>query len=282
MKKTFFLIFSVLLPIMACAQAKVQTKQYILNDLPQKTMKVILTGDEMFDAAIRNDIQDIWHICPYEFCDSEEFETLKKSDDYYFMALSATKYGSELTPGIKSLTIFKGRDTAGEGFDGLYKVIGIPVCPAQNTEYREVAMLPAFIHVLQENIRKIMKRPINLGNGAMVTASMRKGKWNKEILVSRSDASFPLGTSVEAIYRHDNVHFVNDEDIEKAVSERSAGKFVCYCVAPSEPEKGSVSYTMLFDSESYELLYIKSHVITAKSPKGVLKNELALFIKRNR
>lgn len=281
MKKSILLTLAIVLPLLASAQAKVKTKQYILADFPEKTLKVVLTENEMFNEALKVDIEETWHISPYEFCNKEEFEKIKKSEEYYFLALTDTKVGKASEPSYRSLTIFKGREQAADGYNGLYKVVSLPFCDAKKMDGRENAILPAMVSVLQNEILNIMKRPINLGSGVVVTPSIIKGKWGRKILVDKDDLSFEMGFSLESTYKQENIHMVESEEIAKAIAERTEGTMVCYCILPAKSARTGICYVMLFDAESYDLVYMKSHNIDSKTPRGILQSEMRYFINCN-
>ena len=85
MKKTIILIISIILPLMASAQAQINTKKVKISDFTQKVTKVVLNGNDFFDITFQEEITARWRISPYEFCTLEEFEQLKGNDNYYFL-----------------------------------------------------------------------------------------------------------------------------------------------------------------------------------------------------
>lgn len=281
MKKSILLTLAVVLPLLSFGQAKVKTKQYILSDFPEKTLKVVLTGNELFDEAVKVDIEETWHISPYEFCNYEEFNKTKKSEEFYFLVLTDTKIGKSEETAYRSLTIFKGRETAENGYEGLYKVVSLPFCEARKMDGRETAILPAMISVLQNEIQKIMKRPINLGSGVVVTPSIIKGKWNRNVLVDREDLSFEMGFSLESTYKQEGIYIVDSSEIAEAIAERKEGTIVCYTILPAKSDRDGICHTMLFDAESYELIYLDSHKVSTKTPRGILQSEMRYFITCN-
>ncbi len=282
MKKVLLSSACIFITILACAQAKIQTKQYVLNDFPEKTLKVLLTGNEIFDSALRANIQEIWHISPFEFCEREEFASLKRNDEYYFLVLTDTKSNADRKQGIRYLSVLKGKDTATDGVNGMYRVINIPFCAAGSKSGREAIVMGPMIAALQTGIEKMMKRPINLVDGVMAEPFVGKGKWNRKILVEKSDLSYNVGGSLEAIYKVENIYLVDDIAMAEAVDERSGDKIICYAIIPAHITKGSVSYTMLFKADTYELIYMKSHTISSKTPAGILQDEMREFISRNK
>lgn len=281
MKRSLLTILALSICLLSSAQAKVQTKQYILSDFQEKTMKVVLTEDEMLDAALRESMQQTWHFSPYEFCSPQEFEQVKALEDYYFLTLTDTKFGSEPQAGIRSFVVFKGKEGAKEGLDGLYKVVGIPFCGAAEISPAQISVLPVYICVLQDEIQKITKRAINLGNGVQVAPDLFKGKWDKTILVQKEDLSFDLGFSMEETYKRENILFVDQQEIDDAIQQGREKTLVAYVVKSANDGKSAVSYTLLFNTEDHSLVYLNRHKVNEKAPMGLLQSELRYFISRN-
>lgn len=279
MKKIIVSVFISLMPLFAMAQAKIQTKQYIISDLPEKSMKVVLSGNEMVDATLREHMNELWRLGPFEFCDQAEFEQIKKSPDYYFLAIPDVRQMDEAEAGIRSIILYKGKETATEGFSGMYKVCSIPYAAADGSDGKEMEFFPILLDIFQKEIQKMMKRPVNFST--TVPAEIRTGKWKSTIYIAEDDLAFEAGNSLKAVYAHENIHVVEPDVALHAASQHGKGTFVCYVVAPFFPKEGAVSYTMLIDVSENKLVYIQSHRITEKDPRGVLQKEIKSFISKN-
>lgn len=281
MKRVILVVLSALIALTAPAQAKLQTKKYIVSDFPQKTMKVIMTGDEMTDAALRSSMEEIWHLGSYEFCDMADFEASRQSDDFYFLLLTTVKDNNEESEGIKFFNIYKGKKNSGTGTEGLYKVTGIPYCPGSGCKGNEVAFLPPIIQSLHFNVERIIKRTFNVGTVVSPNDKDSKDKWASDLLVDKSDLGFELGFSMNSIYEHDGIYCVEAEQIATALSERQ-DKLVCLRVESSDAQKKGTAYTMVFDAASYDMLYIKSHNISPVKGQGIQQDEIRTFMSRKK
>ena len=71
------------------AQGKVTTRKHLFSDFSDKITKVVMSGNEMLDGALRQEVVDLWTASPFEFCSMAEYESLKKSDTYYFLLMTA-------------------------------------------------------------------------------------------------------------------------------------------------------------------------------------------------
>lgn len=84
---------ALLIPLLCSGQAKVFTKKARIADFPAKTTKVVLSGDEMMDLSLRNEISCRWRISPYEFCSEEQYRKQKTDPKLYFLRLEKNKDG---------------------------------------------------------------------------------------------------------------------------------------------------------------------------------------------
>ena len=112
MKKIFAIIISLLLPILAWGQAQINTKKVKLGDFTQKVTKVVLSGNEFMDSALKDEVTARWRISPYEFCTLEEFSSMKTSGDYYFLIITNGQFKKDSSPTIQFLTLVKGGEGA--------------------------------------------------------------------------------------------------------------------------------------------------------------------------
>ena len=278
MKKFLLFAFFAILPFAAHAQGQIKTKSFIISDFREKTMKVVMTGNEMLDASLKDNLLKVWNISPYETCSQEEFERTKSDPNLYFMAVCDSKFKSETSAGIKMIAIYKGTTGASEGFEGMFKVVRIPFCSSDDPDGRELVFLPALLTIMQAEVERIMDRTINIGSDVTVKPKNIIKTWSQQIDISRGDLDFTPGSSLSAIYRHDNIFIHDDDTPERLLSNREQGHLIGYVVAPSIPVKGSHCYTMLIDSSTWELFYIIRHKLSGNGTKGFSQVELRSFI----
>lgn len=278
MKKLIALVFSISLCAALCAQGRIETKKFKISDLPEKTMKVVLTGNDFFDATFKDEIQQVWHISPYEFCTMEEFETLKKSDKYYFLMLTEDKYKKDVSAGIRSLTLFKGDPAAAANVQGLYEVVTIPFCSVGEVGAKAIAFMPALLTIFQEQVSKCMDREFNVGSSVSAGIAKSLRKWNERAVIDAEDFAFPVGVSIKAIYKEENIDILDARGVADCISERTPGCLAGYVVAPPAGHSATVCYTMLINAATWELYYIKQHKISSKAPAGFDQKDVDAII----
>lgn len=278
MKKIILFALCMILPLLTNAQGQIKTKSFIVSDFKEKTMKVVMTGNDMLDAALKDNLLKVWHISPYETCSTEEFERTKSDPNLYFMVICDSKSSQEASAGIKMIAIFKGSSKAVEGLDGLFKVVRIPFCSSENPDGSEIMFLPAMLTIIQSEVERIMDRTINIGSNVTVKPRNAIKIWKQQVDISYKDLDFTPSSSLTAIYKHDNIVLHDDDTPERLIANREQGHLVGYVVAPTVPSKGSHSYTMLIDSSSWELFYIMRHRLSGNGAKGFSQMELRSFI----
>ena len=76
---------ALMIPSDLFGQAQIYTRKEKLKDMTAKTAKVVLTGDEIFDEALKQAVTTSWTLSPYEFCSNEEFQKIKTDSKFYFL-----------------------------------------------------------------------------------------------------------------------------------------------------------------------------------------------------
>lgn len=260
------------------AQGEIQTRQYVLNDFVSKTMMVVMTPDELLNSEIKSSIQEIWHASPYEFCSREDFERLKKDDEYYFLTLSETHLPAGST-GVMSFSIFKGRDTASEGTKGLYKVCSMPFCKVGPCGENEILFLTPALYALQDNIERILRKALNFGYTVVPVQHPTLGHEDRMIVVDRSSLAFTMTPEQEASFAANGVIFTDDPANVVSGGLGSLNIAACHVISPNAATKGAMGFTMLFDMNTYELLYIKPRKVAKGAKDGLQLQELDAIAK---
>ena len=118
--------------MVAAAQAQITTKKIKISDFPEKTTKVVLTGNALYDAVLKEEIATRWRIAPYEFCTLQEFNELKGKNNYYFLVTTKGQFKTESEPGLQFLTLVKGGEEAENGINEMLEIVSLPIASAEN------------------------------------------------------------------------------------------------------------------------------------------------------
>lgn len=265
-------IAGLLLTTDALGQAQITTRREKLKDFTSKTTKVVLTGDEFLDEAVKESVAATWTVSPYEFCSNEEFQNLKGNADFYFLMVVKGQFRRESEPGIDMLTLVKGGEGADKSINDMFEVVSFPLRSTEDPSGREFVLLPAFLKIIQEHTTSLtdteMKAYSNIG--AKDTKKLRI----KRIFFWAEDFAPQVDEQTKRSLDDDILIKEDEDEVDEIFSEGTFNTVVSYVVAPSEPVNGSICYKMLIGSDNHELYYFKKHKITAKSGKGFLSSDI--------
>lgn len=276
MKKIVCAVLALLLCLTAWSQGKVTTRKYILSDFTDKLTLVVLTGNEILDSGIRQEVVGRWRASAFEFCTLEQFEQQKTSPDHYFLMAAESRFKGEENPGITFLTLVKGGPEAGEGISSMTEVISLPLVAAMGGSGRELVYLGALVQGIQDFTLSAMeseKTAYSMESWFNQNYA-REGKM-KQIYLVKDDLSETVTPAQQARYLDEDIHLCEDADADQAYQDGRFQTLVSYVVAPVFPQNGaSYCYKMLFDAESHSLYYIHRHKITEKSGEGFTADDL--------
>ncbi len=264
-------IAGLLLTTDVLGQVQITTRREKLKDFTSKTTKVVLTGDEFLDEALKESVAATWTVTPYEFCSNDEFQKLKSNDSFYFLMVVKGQFRRESEPGIDMLTLVKGGEESAD-INDMFEVVSFPLRPTEDPSGREFVMLPAFLKIIQEHTISLTDTEMKAYSsiGAKDTRKLRIKRiffWSEDI-APQVDEQTKRSLDEDILIKDD------EDEVDEIFSEGTFNTVVSYVVAPSEPVNGSICYKMLIGSDNHELYYFKKHKITAKSGKGFLSADI--------
>ena len=274
MKKILFIIAAALMPVLASAQAQINTKKVQIADFTEKATKVVLTGNMFYDGSLQDEIVARWKVSPYEFCTLEEFEQLKGSEDYYFLLTTKGQFKRESEPGLMFLTLVKGGKKAAGGIDDMLEVVSLPISSAEDPSGRETIFLPAFIDIIQnyavEATETDVSGYVGLSNYSLNLAETK----GMTVVFSEDDLSSEINDQIRE-ESFDGMMGITDEDsADRNMYESSDRVAVSYLAVPTDAAVGSYCYKMLIDNQTHKLYYYKKHRITKKTGAGFLAEDI--------
>ncbi len=274
MKKIIILITAVMMPLLAGAQAQINTKKVKVGDFTEKVTKVVLNGNGFYDTVIRDEIVSRWRISPYEFCTLEEFESLKGNDQYYFLMLTQGQFRKETEPGIQFLTLVKGGEGAEKGIGNMLEVVSIPFSAVQFPSGRELIFLPALLDLMQEHTLASMEKDLSAYGGLSNYTPNISRSGDMTIVFSEDDLYHTVNETMINRKFDDKMIITDEEGADQHMLDNSEGTLVSYVVVPTDPVPGSYCYKMLIDAETHKLYYYKKHRITRNTGAGFLPADI--------
>ena len=252
------------------AQGKVTTRKHLFADFTDKITKVVMSGNDLLDGALRQEVVDLWTVSPFEFCSPAEYESLKKSDAWYFLLVTAGQAKGEEEPMVRFLTLEKGGAESGDNIALRTEVISLPLCPVEGGSGRELVFLPALVKGVQDfageamNSEKTAYSGMNWFNGNFD----RKGGI-KRIYLAREDISESVSEKDRSKYLDEDMILCDEDEADKAYTDRTYNTLVSYTVSA-----GTWSYKMLVEAGTDTVYYIRKHRIGAKNAPGFLAEDL--------
>ena len=252
------------------AQGKVTTRKHLFADFTDKITKVVMSGNDLLDGALRQEVVDLWTVSPFEFCSPAEYESLKKSDAWYFLLVTAGQAKGEEEPMVRFLTLEKGGAESGDNVALRTEVISLPLCPVKSGSGRELVFLPALVKGVQDfaveamNSEKTAYSGMNWFNGNFD----RKGGI-KRIYLAREDISESVSEKDRSKYLDEDMILCDEDEADKAYTDRTYNTLVSYTVSA-----GTWSYKMLVEAGTDTVYYIRRHRIGAKNAPGFLAEDL--------
>ena len=253
-------------------QAQIYTRREKLKDITAKTTKIVLTGDEILDEALKESAAQAWTMSPYEFCTNEEFQKIKASDKYYFLLVVKGQQRKESEPGIDLLTFVKGGEGASKSIDDMLEVVTFPLRSASEPSGREFVMLPAFLTIMQDHAQGLIGSEFKAYS--TLGASETKKLKIKQVYFSKEDFAPQVDQKTIDALDEDITVEEDDEAVDEVFQRGTFNGVVSYVVAPSEPVNGSVCYKMLIGADDHKLYWYKKHRISPRSGAGFLDMDL--------
>ena len=275
MRRFLTIMLTLVLSTSIWGQIQLTTRKVKFEDFTQKTTKVVLTGNVFYDSALKDEISERWRLSPYEFCSLDEFETIRTSEEYYFLLTTKGKFRKEKEPGINFLSLVKGGKDADKGIDKMLEVVSIPLCQTEEPSGREFVFLPALIDIIQYHTELSMRHDSNAYLGLAKSASYMSGKLPEEtvLMITPND----LGDEPRK-FLHDKhqsrLVITEEENLDQAMENFESGKLISYVVAPKDAVRGSWCYKMVINPEDRTLFWYKKSRITNSFKAGFYEGDI--------
>ena len=277
MKRFLTLLAVIILPLAAYAQAQITTKKVKISDFPEKTTKVVLTGNALYDAILKEEIAARWRIAPYEFCTLQEFNDLKGKDNYYFLLSTKGQYKTENEPGLQFLTLVKGGQAAENGIDEMLEVVSLPIASAEDPTGREFTFLPAFLSIIQQYTLDSMEHDLNAYVGlANYTKSLASTN-TMDIVFAEEDLDPKMTQDIRNTYISNGITVTSTDAADNLLITTAPNTVVSYVAVSSDAKIGSYCYKMLIDTQTHKLYFFRKHRINAKYGAGFADFDLRMI-----
>ena len=272
MKKLLTILAVALIPMIAGAQAQINTKKVKISDFTQKITKVVLTGNDFYDLSLQDEVKARWRVSPYEFCTWEEFMNDRNSSDYYFLITTSSQFKNESEPGLDLLTLLKGG--TGATINSMMEVMYMPLASSEDPSGREYVFLPVILDIIQSHTLKSMEQDLHGYVGLSGYSTNMERSNNMEIVFSEDDLNSAISTEFMDLNFDSDIVVTDEDSADVHIFENTPNKLVSYVVAPTEALPGSYCYKMLINAETHEIYYYSRHKISKKYGAGFLPEDI--------
>jgi hypothetical protein len=272
MKKLLMILAAAIIPMIAGAQAQILTKKVKISDFTEKMTKVVLTGNEMFDLSLQEEVKARWRVSPYEFCTWEEFMNDRNSSDYYFLLTTSGQFKKETEPALDMFSLVKGG--TGATINSMMEVMFLPFASAEDPSGREFVFLPVLLDIIQDHTLKSMEKDMNgyVGLSGYSTNMTRTG--HMQIVFSEDDLNSEITREYMDINFDSDIVVTDEDTADIHIFENTPNTLVSYVVAPTNGNIGSYCYKMLINAQTHEIYYFSRHKISKKYGVGFLTEDI--------
>ena len=277
MKKIVASIVVLAMGLSLFAQGTVTTRKHRFADFTDKITKVVMSGNELWDSALRQEVVNVWNASPFEFCTREEYDRIRKSPAYYFLSVTEGVTEDSEKEGITFLTLVKGGPD--EGDDKMTEVLSLPLS-AGNGNGREQVFLPALVEAIQNFTLQAMEseRTAYFASSWFNRNYARNGRI-KRIYLSEEDLAPQVTPALREKYLDEDILLVDEDTADETFLQGTYNTLVGFVVTPEEPVPGDVCYKMLIEADTHTLYYYHKHKIGKKAGPGFLPEDLKRIAK---
>ncbi len=247
MKKIALIVLLAVLPVIAWGQGRVYTKKARMEDFPNRTTKVVVSGESLLALTLREEIISRWRISPFEFCTPEEYATLKDNSNFYFINLVVDE-------GVAFLSLARGGQESSDMLHRPFEVVRIPFAADGASTGQEFSFLGAIIDVMQHFTEDAM---------------------SSDIIGYASLSSYSEGNL------KDKTVYLSPVDADNAMTAGTPDAVCGLIVTPVTMTKKSMSYRMLISADTHELYYFDQQHFKQAGDRYFSEAEAKSFEKRN-
>lgn len=253
----------------AQAQFKIYTKKNRLSDFPAKTTIVVLSGNELLDIAIRNEIKSRWRVSPFEFCLREDMAEIKKSPLYYVL------YLTEENDSLIYLNLEKcGEKESISSMNSQMKVLKLPLSPKDFSTGREISYLSAMIDIMQHYVESaILRDQVVYMNLDQFAGPLAKGR-KKTLYIAREDLSESIVGRDSLSSPSHGLVYTDSFTVDSLFNAGSAEALIGFCISSNEPSSKAESIQVIVSADRHELLYYKKNKYKKIGQRGFTQKSL--------
>ena len=256
-------------------QSRFPASPEIRQFVSSRTCFVLEDADPVYSSYISKAAKDNWKITPYEFISLPDFLTKRRDTTLSFIMLTETNFDRDKAKTqYNFINLLQGKDV--DEIVDMPEICAIPLSYAGEDAMEFGYKLGLILSFIQNHARALIKDPSSGGLHYLNYYNRNIPEIvSKTILVRQEDLSPAVNTidKIRTIYRN-RIEIVPEEDIEKAVSERSPNTLILHKVGPEEGSRTGMCFKMLLGTDDSKMYYYNQQIIDKKDPDGLLPSDL--------
>jgi hypothetical protein len=281
MKLSFISLFLLFIMLYATGQAPFPSKDEIMQFTGSKTC-VVLEDDPLstFNVCIKEAVKAFWTITPYEFIAAKDFNVRRLKPEYSFIVLTQTNYEKDKSGALYNyINLLQGKK--GSKLGEMPEICAVPLSSAGEDDIEYSYKIGAILLFMQKHAAMISDDPSLTGRKYLKYYNKNISEVaNKTILVKQEDLSPEISTTekIKAFYPY-KIEIVSEEEIMKAIADKSPGILILHKVGPAAEEKSGFCFKMLIGTDDSDMYYYHQHLIDKSNPNGLLPADLKRLAK---
>ena len=242
------------------------------------TKTLVVLENQMFstyNAFIKKAMAEYWDITPFEFISVQDFNEKREDPAYSFIVLTETKFDKDKSGSVYNfINLLLGKDVG--RIEDLPEMCAIPLSFAGEADVEYSFKLGIVLRFMQTHVKHISEDPSIKGKKYLKYYNQFVPELKeKVILLSENDLVEELRSdaAIQKLYDHD-ISLVDDETIQKAITEKSENRVVLHMVGPEGARSGGLCFKMLIGADDGRMYFYGEHTITPKKRKGLLGNDM--------
>lgn len=261
--KYIFCALALMICALAQGQVKIYTKKSRLADFPAKTTVVVLSGNEILDLALKNEITSRWRVSPFDFREPENMDELRRNPSIYLLYLSDDRKG------IVFLNLEKCGTKGGmTSLSSQMDVVKVPFSPRDFTTGREISYLSAAIDIMQHYVENAIRNESGSYASLKQFCKPLVNQKKKQIFISHDDLSTSIAGRDSLANMGDGIVFTDSFTADSLFAAGAKDALIGFCISSSVPGPKSESYQIIVSADRHELYYFDKSAYKKEENRG--------------
>jgi hypothetical protein len=272
MKKLGLFFIAFFLSVFVTGQRPYPTMEDV-EKFKKSTTCVVLENDafSFFNPEIKAAVEKYWTVTPYKFITTTEFNEVWNNPEYSFLVLTVSNFSNDKSGSAYDyLNLLLGAKVM--NLDQLAEFCTVPLFTEGNDDEDYTYKIELIVRFIQQHAQTLVESPTNqtLKYLKFYNKNIPEIKY-KTILIKKEDIDPEINSEakIKAYYVYD-FKIVDEDEIIKAVEEKTPGVLICHKVGPVPGKKTGTCIKMLIGTDDALMYYYDTHMVDDKVPNGML------------